>query len=283
MIAGTSYDKSDYSANSAVYIPKWLSEKRDMTKYESWNPDTRTMSAKDFFEGFYSTANWDANGVREIKELARRTMQNQALYGGVNSGDRELKTKLKDEEYKDEVARTISIATIMANNDAESDFGMDAAMFGVGLVTGFLDGVNNFISGAGQTLTNIMRFPIDQFHDFARDVWGFDEEGAGAFAISANPVAAVAYTALSALGEVFNAGVHGDMNAWSKEFVEDMDAISNLSEDNAWTKYRSEYQAGMDKLYCLTQSAARLGKLYLEEQRLAQLLRPPLRKALSLR
>lgn len=244
IIAGTNYDKSDYDKSGAVYIPEWLTEKHDFSKYGSWDPETHTLSAGDFFDNYYSTANWDQNGIREMKDLVRRKAKQYATYAA-SSIDRENKPSLDKDEYKDEVARTISLAHIISSNDAESDFAMDAAMFGAGLVGGFVDASMNFFTGAGQTLTDIFRWPIDQVHDFARDAMGMDEEGSQVFSLVTNPVAALGYTAFSALGEVSSALQDPKgFERFSSEMEKDLNSLYNLSGDNAFSEFRDQWKEG---------------------------------------
>lgn len=249
IIAGTNYDKNDYDKSGAVYIPEWLAEKHDFSKYDSWDPDKKTISAGDFFDAYYSTANWDANGIREMKDLVRRKTEQYATYAA-SSVDRENKPSLDQDDYKEEVARTISLGHIISSNDAESDFWMDSAMFTAGFAGGFIDGCMNFFTGAGQTLTDIFRWPIDQVHDFARDVIGMDEEGARVFTLVTDPIAAIGYTALSAMGEVASSlqDPEGFKN-FSAEMEKDLGAIFDLSGDNAFSEYRDQWKQGTEAFW----------------------------------
>lgn len=256
VVAGTSYDKNDYDKSGAVYIPEWMMKKHNFRQYGSWDESKHTISAEDFFKNYYNTSNWDANGIREMKDLVRKKVQQQAEYAA-SKIDRENKPSLDQDEYKEEVARTYHIASLMSRNEADTDFWMGATMFGAGVVGGFIDGCMNFFTGVGQTLTDIMKFPIDQIHDFARDVWGMDEEGAQAFSFVINLPAAVGYTALSAVGEV--ASAMQDPNGFrdfSSQMEKDLGALFDLSGDNAFSEYREQWKQGTEAFWTGTHDLA---------------------------
>ncbi len=249
IVAGTNYDKTDFDKNGAIYIPKWLSDKRDMTKYGSWDSENRTLSAEDFFNDFYSVANWDANGVQEVKDEARRRLTEFAEYAAMGKDDEEIKNVINAEDYRDELSRTISFANIVNSNRAESDVAMDVSMAFVGVGAGIFDWLVNFGSGVNRTISDLIKWKVDQIHDFGMDVLGMSEDDAGAFAVAMSPASAAVYTGLSALGEMFymaeNGG--GTLEEFVSDVTNDLDNLAKLDEDSNWDRMRKDFYEGWNK------------------------------------
>lgn len=253
MIAGTSYDKSDYDKNGAVYIPKWLQEKHDFTKYESWDAKQQSISAEDFFTKYYSSANFDANGIREAKALSRDRLKGFAAYGVMAAEDEDGKKNLEADDYKEELARTISMANIMSDNKAESDAIMDICIFTSGVFTGVFEGMEKTVSGLGQFITDISRLPTVLAKDFFVGL-GMDDDQAQLLSVAVTPATSAIYTASSALGEFFGATwgteTSGDrLKDWADGMSADLAAIADKTGDNAWTKMNKEFNEGMNEFW----------------------------------
>jgi hypothetical protein len=249
IIAATSYDKNDYDKNAVVYIPKWMADKHDFSQYGSWNADDRTLSAEDFFKNYYSTANWDKNGIRELKDNLTRELRTKALYGGPNSGERDLKAQLKEESYKDDVARTMSIAQIVSANDPESDFAMDVVMFTSSVFVGFGEALSDAITGLGSVATDILKFPSVVTKGIAMGLMGMDEESAEAFTFVANLPTAVTYTGLSAIGELLDSGAKGDVQNWANGLSKDLEGLYDFTGDNAWHDFKKQVDDGFQHFW----------------------------------
>ena len=153
-IARSVYDKADYNADSAVYVPKWAIKHFNWSDLDSWDPKEGTVSAKDFFETVYRQ-DFDTNIAERLQNEAFEKMS-EALEK--NSFDRdsedaaERQKELEDPEYASQLARTIQMYRTMELNTPKTSAAYNFKEMATSAVNTFIQGAYNNGMNAAESL-----------------------------------------------------------------------------------------------------------------------------------
>ncbi len=215
-IANNFHNKADYDKNGVVYVPEWAMNKYDWSSLESWDGEHKTISAQDFFENVF-TEDFDDHTSSELQKWSRQMMEgfvyNNALETDNDEDERTKQDMLGDESYAEELARTIQMAELVAQNKPEIGAAYDAVMFTGGVLRTWAEDAGNAVSSvsagmmqATESVTRIIPTEIDDF------------------------IASPLYISAGIVGEMINmlrSGPHGEgqINSWLNGLKEDVNAI----------------------------------------------------------
>lgn len=260
-IAGLSYDKKDYDSNGAVYLTKRMTDKYDFSRFGSYDPDKRTISAKDFFDGFYQLKfadigqDWGHTGAvidlqNDIIDQVNDFLQAGKWENDERNADPETtRAMLNDEEYKEELARTLSMANTISANSPEADGLMQFAVFNTSFIGGLWNGIENTGMNAMTVATDLASLPSKIMTDVVEGITGMSEDDSRGIGIALSAPTALLATGLTIAGDIFRAGNFDSDNAkqsgsysdeFAKNFSEDMLALGKTTGNNAWSELADE-------------------------------------------
>lgn len=260
-IAGTFYDKKDYNKNGVVYLPKWLLNRYDFSKFDSFNEELGTISAGDFFDGFYQESVADLGKTSAVIDTRNKvvTAINDFLnHGKFEKSDKNLDPEatraiLDDEEYREELARTLSIGKIVAENDPEADGILQSLVFQTSFAGGAINAMENTATGFMGVLNEIAQFPTKVVTDIIEGITGASEEDARGFGIAFTFPTALAATGFTLMGDILRAGDFGSGqynekygDEFAKNFSDDMKALGKTTGNNAWFELADEVNMAFD-------------------------------------
>lgn len=157
-VATNFVDKKDYKGNEAIYIPKWAADNYDWSKLESFDPEHSTISAKDFFEnvlkeGFFNKTTSEAR--EEALEELKKYLNNNAYDRNDEKTVKEKEEQFANEDYKNDLARTMQFYGLLNENDPEVSAAYNVAELVVSGVNEFLAGAAKFGYNSAETVLQI--------------------------------------------------------------------------------------------------------------------------------
>lgn len=221
-IANTYYDKSDYNAKGAVFLPKWAMDNYNWGSVESYDEENGTVSAGDFYKEIYKE-DFGNDFASKLQEEALSSMEKymdaKILADATDDGSDEKKT-LTEEGRASEIARTIHMFNLVTNNRPEVSAAYNALLF-------VESAAMNFVKSAGTTLTGIAYLATKPF-DMLIDAATPDNE-AGELA---GGMAKTAYSFISNLGVVgYGSFITGEAMKFVKEGGDFNEFIDGLQKD----------------------------------------------------
>lgn len=141
--SATSRDKNKYHTDVAVYLPNTaLTNAPELKKLDSWNEETQTVNAKDFYEWY--TLNDNPKEKSDKISTINSTLDNEIF---------QLASKKDMTEYdKDELARAVSFRNTLKNDRPDANVLISTGMAISAASNAFLDNLTE----AGFSLTSFL-------------------------------------------------------------------------------------------------------------------------------
>ena len=235
-----------YNGSSPVYIPEWAKNMYDWKSLGSFNEETWSVSADDFFNNVYKmTAFNDSEGrVDALRKMAKEKMEELIDKNSYDRSNEELKKEregeLSDEDYKNELARTRAFYTWAYGNTPEEDALMGAKYFALGFV-------GAFTQGFADAAINIATLGMDLFEEVGKGLTAGNTEAAQATCLI-NP----AYWALATLGTIglaLDSSDPANLVALRDDIGNALDSLSGSSNQmlaDAMKNLKKEYDEGLN-------------------------------------
>ena len=163
-IASNSIGKDDKkSETSVIYLPDEWMNIYDFTKMDSFDKDTKTVSAKDFFDAY----NLDKEGG--INEEAWNEMTSSANSVVANAYSGNMKKNVDEDaggseeataKAKDRLVRAYQASNLLAKHDPEQSFLHTAGIVASNTVLSFSDNVTNLLNNVGY----LEAYSIEGYH-----------------------------------------------------------------------------------------------------------------------
>lgn len=221
-IANTYYDKSDYDASGAIYLPKWAMDNYNWSSADSFDEEHGTVSAADFYKEIYKEG-FGNDFASKLQEESLSSMEQymdaKILADSTDDGSDEKKI-LTEEGRASEIARTIHMFNLVTNNRPETSAAYNALLFAESTAM-------NFVKSAGTTISGIAYLVTKPF-DMVIDAVTPDNE-AGELA---GGMAKTAYSFMTGLGvSGYGSFITGEAMKFVKEGGDFNDFIDGLQKD----------------------------------------------------
>lgn len=132
----TKRENDKYDSQKVVYIPNIAMNYFDFSTISSWNPETNTISAKDFYEWY----NLD-DGTEHKDELINRITDATAqMYNQYNQTQRNLSPEERDDDtVSNDYARTVSFLRTLQADNPEANVFTSLRLFTASAANSFVD------------------------------------------------------------------------------------------------------------------------------------------------
>lgn len=149
--SSTNRNSDKYSTDKVVYIPNIAMNYFDFSKIGSWNSDSNTISAKDFYEWY----NLD-DGTENKDELVSKITDATALaYEQYNRVQKNLSPEERDNETaSNDYARTVSFLRTLQADNPEANAFTSTRLF-------VASAANSFVDNISQATGNLVMFVSD--------------------------------------------------------------------------------------------------------------------------
>lgn len=142
----TSRDRDKYDSQKVVYIPNIAMDYFDFSTISSWNPDTNTISAKDFYEWY----NLDDGTEHKDELIDKMTDATAQMYNQYNQTQRNFSPEERDDEaVSNDYARTVSFLRTLQADNPEANVFTSMRLF-------FTSAANSFVDNLYQTVGNVV-------------------------------------------------------------------------------------------------------------------------------
>lgn len=247
-VATNFVDKKDYKGNEAIYIPKWAANNYNWSSLDSWDAEHSTVSAKDFFdnvlkEGFFNKTTSEAR--KEALEELKKYLDNNAYDRSDEKTAKEREEQFANEDYKNDLARTIQFYNLLNENDPEISAAYNVAEFVV-------SGVNTFLGEAVKAGYNASETVLQINQSFAKTLsFGNEdvENTLGAYFNFLGPGAPFTASAF-VFGEIMLAVESANVSIQSSEygitdvldgFMEDLRVVSTQNASTETMRNRQDF------------------------------------------
>lgn len=240
--SGQRRDSEDYDKNGAVPIPNYAMKMFDWRSLASWNEETRTVSADDFYKNVYNFDFFDKEGnelARKLRDRSEMFMKDALAKNAYDRSNPEIdeirQNEFASDEYKDELARARAFYVYMTQNTPDASGAMQTALWASGFCKEFTMNVANAGINIG---TGVM-----QFLEGLTSVFGNVEANPVLEAsLMVNP-AYISAALLGSVGLAMESGVSAD--GLMKDMGETLSEFVNVSD----SKFGSEAFASRSKEY----------------------------------